>query len=164
MALSSDYVVIQLFASCWFVMAEIKQLEVVTHGYVFPDYYPKDAPPNNAVEAEGVFYRLVKKNPPSSHCFDDMYTENPKRMKRFKGFKLICCYGTSLYTDETSVLNAFDKFPEGAGNRFLAKGKLEPQDGKMLKTGAPDTTHFTVWFVKDSEVHKRFSCLRGLQK
>lgn len=130
----------------------------------FPDYYPKNVPPDNAIDANGVFFRLVKNDPASLHCFDDMYTENPKRLKRFTGIKLKCCYGTSLYSDEKSVLNAFEKFPEGVGTRHVAKGELNPSDGKMLKTGAPDTTHYTLWFVKDHQVHKKFSCIKEVTK
>ncbi|EMN0343780.1 hypothetical protein ACOJ84_003864 [Morganella morganii] len=146
------------------VMAERKKKEVVAPEYSFPDYYPKNVPPSNATEANGVFFRLVKQNPASLHCFDDMYTENPNRLKRFKGISLTYCYGTSLYSDEKSVTNAFDKFPEGVGTRFVAKGELSPGDGKMLKTGAPDTTHYTIWFVKDHQVHKKFSCIREVTK
>ena len=61
-------------------------------------------------------------------------------------------------------MNAFDKFPEGIGERFIAKGTLESADGVMLKTGAPDSTHFTIWIGKDAEIHKKFSCIRGLVK
>ncbi|RLZ47377.1 hypothetical protein EA142_16255 [Citrobacter freundii] len=93
-----------------------------------------------------------------------MRDENPKRMGRFKGLSLKCCYGVSVYTEEQSLVNAFDKFPEGVGERFIAKGTLESADGVMLKTGAPDSTHFTIWIGKDAEIHKKFSCIRGLVK
>lgn len=130
----------------------------------FPDYFPSGVPPKEAIDASGEFYRLTKAKPPGKDCFLNMRDENPKRMGRFKGLSLKCCYGVSVYTEEQSLLNAFDKFPEGIGERFIAKGTLESADGVMLKTGAPDSTHFTIWIGKDAEIHKKFSCIRGLVK
>ncbi|WP_368893230.1 hypothetical protein [Kluyvera ascorbata] len=130
----------------------------------FPDYFPSGVPPKEAIDASGEFYRLTKAKPPGKDCFLNMRDENPKRMGRFKGLSLKCCYGVSVYTEEQSLVNAFDKFPEGIGERFIAKGTLESADGVMLKTGAPDSTHFTIWIGKDAEIHKKFSCIRGLVK
>ena len=130
----------------------------------FPDYFPSGVPPKEAIDASGEFYRLTKAKPPGKDCFLNMRDENPKRMGRFKGLSLKCCYGVSVYTEEQSLVNAFDKFPEGIGERFIAKGTLEGADGVMLKTGAPDSTHFTIWIGKDAEIHKKFSCIRGLVK
>lgn len=130
----------------------------------FPDYFPSGVPPKEAIDASGEFYRLTKAKPPGKNCFLNMRDENPKRMGRFKGLSLKCCYGVSVYTEEQSLVNAFDKFPEGIGERFIAKGTLESADGVMLKTGAPDSTHFTIWIGKDAEIHKKFSCIRGLVK
>ncbi|AUU26440.1 MULTISPECIES: hypothetical protein [Citrobacter freundii complex] len=130
----------------------------------FPDYFPSGVPPKEAIDASGEFYRLTKAKPPGKDCFLNMRDENPKRMGRFKGLSLKCCYGVSVYTEEQSLVNAFDKFPEGVGERFIAKGTLESADGVMLKTGAPDSTHFTIWIGKDAEIHKKFSCIRGLVK
>lgn len=130
----------------------------------FPDYFPSGVPPKEAIDASGEFYRLTKAKPPGKDCFLNMRDENPKRMGRFKGLSLKCCYGVSVYTEEQSLVNAFDKFPEGIGERFIAKGTLESADAVMLKTGAPDSTHFTIWIGKDAEIHKKFSCIRGLVK
>lgn len=69
-----------------------------------------------------------------------------------------------MYTEEQSLINAFDKFPEGVGERFIAKGTLDAADGAMMKTGAPDSTHYTIWLSTDAEIHKKFSCIRGLVK
>ncbi|EFY6031596.1 hypothetical protein CT308_002237 [Shigella flexneri] len=127
---------------------------------IFPDYFPADVPPKESLDAGGVFYRLARNNPPGKACFLNMKEENPKRMKKFQGLQLKCCYGVSMFMDETSLVNVFNKFPEGIGERFIAKGELNPQDGRMLKTGAPDSTHFTIWLCKDARVHEKFTCIR----
>lgn len=130
----------------------------------FPSYFPTGVPPKEAKEASGEFYRLTKAKPPGKDCFLNMHDENPNRMRRYKGLPLKCCYGVSVYTEEQSLINAFEKFPEGVGERFIAKGTIDAADGAMMKTGAPDSTHFTIWLSKDAEIHKKFSCIRGLVK
>jgi hypothetical protein len=130
----------------------------------FPSYFPSGVPPKEAKEASGEFYRLTRAKPPGKDCFLNMHDENPKRMSRFKGLPLKCCYGVSMYTEEQSLINAFDKFPEGVGERFIAKGTLDTADGAMMKTGAPDSTHYTIWLSTDAEIHQKFSCIRGLVK
>lgn len=141
-----------------------QQTAVLPAQVTFPDYFPSGVPPKEAKEASGEFYRLTKAKPPGKDCFLNMHDENPKRMSRFKGLPRKCCYGVSMYTEEQSLINAFDKFPEGVGERFIAKGTLDATDGAMLKTGAPDSTHFTIWLGVETEIHKKFSCIRGLVK
>lgn len=145
----------------------IKSTQKVSTGsnqLVFPDDFPPGVPPNNALDADGTFYRIATANPPGEKCFLNMKEENPKRMKKFKGLALKCCYGVSMFLDETSLLNAFDKFPEGIGERFIAKGSLNAKDGKMLKTGAPDSTHFTIWLYNTVKLHQKFTFVRGVTK
>jgi len=130
----------------------------------FPADFPPNTPPKEAVEASGLFFRLTKANPPGELCFLNMKVENPKRLKKYKGLQLKCCYGVSVYTDEKSIVNAFDKFPEGVGEKFIAKGQFAANDGRMLKTGAPDSTHYTVWLYNEAKVHSKFTCIRRMSK
>ncbi|HHQ4313680.1 TPA: hypothetical protein ACSP7Z_004362 [Serratia fonticola] len=129
----------------------------------YPDFYPSNVPPKEAKDAEGVFFRIVKKNPPQNECFASMFEEKPKRLKKFSGLKLKCCYGVSVYTEENAVVNAFDKFPEGTGQRYVAKGTVSAEDGKMMKTCA-DPFHHTLWLKINAQLHEKFSCTRGLNK
>ncbi|EQC3935353.1 TPA: hypothetical protein QHP21_000677 [Klebsiella pneumoniae subsp. pneumoniae] len=130
----------------------------------FPADFPSGTPPKEAQDASGVFFRLTKANPPGDQCFLNMKDENPKRLKKFTGHKLKCCYGVSVYTDENSIVNAFNKFPDGIGERFIAQGEFAANDGVMLKTGAPDSTHYTIWLYNESQVHAKFVCVRRLDK
>lgn len=116
-----------------------QQAMVKSSEVTFPSYYPRGVPPKDARDAEGEFYRLVKTEPPSDGCFKNMYETNQKRMKKFNGLALKCCYGISVFTEETSLVNAFNKFPEGTGQQYIARGTVDSDDGKMLKTGAPDS-------------------------
>ncbi|MDR0219364.1 MAG: hypothetical protein LBI71_10915 [Enterobacteriaceae bacterium] len=137
----------------------IEPLEII-----FPSYYPHGVPPREAQDAEGTFFRIAKSSPPTIYCFKSMYESNPKRLKKFNGLNLKCCYGISVFTDEISLVNAFEKFPQGTEDSYIAKGVVDRTDGKMLKTGNPDSTHYTLWLGEDTKIHKKFSCIRGLVK
>lgn len=130
----------------------------------FPTDFPPGTPPKEACDASGVFFRLTKANPPGEQCFLNMKQENPKRMKRYQGLALKCCYGVSVYTDETSIVNAFGKFPDGVGERFIATGQFAANDGLMMKTGAPDSTHYTIWLYNEAKVYTKFNCIRRMYK
>lgn len=125
--------------------------------------YPKGTPPREAKDAEGEFFRIVKSNPPTTECFQSMFETNPKRTKKFKNLELKCTYGLSIYSEEQAVVNAFEKFPEGASDCFVAKGTVSPADGKMMKTFL-DPAHYTLWLRKNHNIHTKFSCIRGLSK
>lgn len=129
----------------------------------FPEFYPSKVPPKEAKDAEGEFFRIVKNDPPQKGCFASMYEDKPKRLKKFSGLSLKCCYGVSVYTDESAVVNAFDKFPEGTGQRYVAKGTVCAEDGKMMKTFT-DPFHHTLWLRQGTQIHEKFSCTRGLNK
>ena len=141
-----------------------QQAAKTTTNLTFPEDFPSGTPPKEAKDASGLFFRLTKANPPGENCFLSMKVENPKRLKKYTGNALKCCYGVSVYTDETSIVNAFGKFPDGVGERFVAKGRFAANDGVMLKTGAPDSTHYTIWLYNEAKVHAKFVCIRRLFK
>lgn len=126
-------------------------------------FYPKGTPPKEAKDAEGDFFRIVKSNPPSKDCFRSMFETNPKRTKKFKDLELKCTYGLSVYSEQEAVVNAFDKFPEGTSDCYVAIGTVSPGDGKMMKTFV-DPAHFTLWLRSNHKIHTKFSCVRGLSK
>ncbi|MBH3136416.1 hypothetical protein I5M99_06185 [Serratia marcescens] len=144
-------------------MTDKKQEEVNQANNEYPNYFPENVPPKEAKDAEGEFFRIVKSNPPQQGCFLSMYKEKPNRLKKFSGLKLKCCYGVSVYTEESAVVNAFDKFPEGTGQRYVAKGTVCAENGKMMKTFS-DPFHHTLWLKLNSQIHEVFSCTRGLNK
>lgn len=129
----------------------------------YPNYFPPNVPPKEAMDAEGEFFRIVKNNPPQEGCFSNMYIDNRKRLKKFSGLKLMCCYGVSVYSEESAVVNAFDKFPEATDQRYVAKGTVCAENGKMMKTFS-DPFHHTLWVKLNSKIHEVFSCTRGLNK
>ncbi|HDL7630543.1 hypothetical protein [Yersinia enterocolitica] len=126
-------------------------------------FYPRGVPPTESKDADGEFYRIVKDKPPTTQCFKSMFETKPKRLQKFKGLDLKCAYGVSVYSEEGALINAFEKFPEGAGDFFIARGCICPDDGKIMKTFS-DPAHYTLWLRKGHEIHNKFSCIGGLSK
>lgn len=123
---------------------------------IWPDFYPEDTPPDDAIEAKGEAYRLVDNSPPTKADFRSMYEENPVRCKPFSlaDFKLAC--GTSHFTEKEDIKTVRSLF-KPFRNKKIAKGKLNQELGVMLDTR--DKSHLTVWYRVDSSPHEHFAIL-----
>lgn len=121
----------------------------------YPDYYPDDIPPEDASPANGSAFRFVENDPPTKHCFDSSYAENPNRKLREPSDR-VCFYGTSLYTDSDEAKKIKQLF-RPLRKKKLSIGTLVEEDGVMKKTRGPH--HITVWFKVDSTPHVRFECI-----
>ncbi|CQJ26375.1 hypothetical protein WFK62_13695 [Yersinia enterocolitica] len=141
-------------------MAEATQAK--TEELVWPSFYPSNVPPNESTDASGVFYRLVRVNPPSDQCFQSTHEEQPHRHKKLKGDALQNVFGASFYSDKNRAIDTRDKFPEALGDRLLAEGDLQPYMGKMKQTFKP--FHFTVWLKVGCNISRCFSCIEGDSK
>ncbi|EAR4440568.1 hypothetical protein EOG74_25080 [Salmonella enterica] len=131
--------------------------ELVNDGGEYPDFYPAEPslPPNNSVDTEGGFYRLVRAAPPTPECFLSTHEENPNRHKRcFTIEDKECVYGTSFWGSKDAVLKKQEALPEALGDRILAFGILDKTMGKMKQT--LEAEHFTVWFKKNIIIHTSF--------
>ncbi|HDT2542375.1 TPA: hypothetical protein QHK75_002392 [Klebsiella aerogenes] len=131
--------------------------ELVNDGGEYPDFYPAEPslPPNNSVDTEGGFYRLVRAAPPTPECFLSTHEENPNRYKRcFTIEDKECVYGTSFWGSKDAVLKKQEALPEALGDRILAFGILDKTMGKMKQT--LEAEHFTVWFKKNIIIHTSF--------
>lgn len=144
-------------------MTDNVQTSLDTDNIEWLSFYPRGVPPKESKAADGLFYRIAMNNPPQKGCFLSMYESNPKRMKKYKGFQIKCCYGVSVYTEESALLNAFDKFPEGSGVFYISKGYVSAEDGNMMKT-CSDPAHHTIWLRKENKIYEKFSCDRGISK
>lgn len=124
----------------------------------WPDFYPPELelPPVDAVDAEGVVYRLVASIPPTSKCFLSTHEENPQRCK--KNYTLQekqMVFGTSVWDSKDFLLEASAYLPEALRLRKLASGKLSAGMGKMKRTS--EQGHITLWLRKGSNIHLSFS-------
>ncbi|HHX8321780.1 TPA: hypothetical protein ACVOYR_000452 [Vibrio alginolyticus] len=121
----------------------------------YPDYYPDDMPPKDAIAASGTAFRLVNSNPPVKTCFSSTLEENPGR-KAKKPTDREMLYGSSLFTQKKEALKKKKLF-KPLRQKLLSTGALIEDDGVMKETGGHH--HVTVWFKTDSEPHTRFECI-----
>ncbi|HGH0372877.1 TPA: hypothetical protein ACQ340_000848 [Yersinia enterocolitica] len=131
--------------------------EIVNENDNWPDFYPVEPslPPDDSVEADGSFYRLVCSVPPTPACFLSTHEENPNRHKRcFTMEDKECVYGTSFWVTKDAALKKQEALPEALGEKILAFGFLDGSMGKMKRTLEPE--HFTVWFKKNIIIHTNF--------
>ena len=83
----------------------------------WPADFPDDCPPEDAVPAGGVYYRIVKNDPPQS----------------------------SVYEDRDDAIKCALKF-DSLGTH-IAAADLTPDSGKILKTPGLFPSHHTWWIA-----------------
>ncbi|EKN3731993.1 hypothetical protein [Yersinia rochesterensis] len=127
----------------------------------WPSFYPDDLtiPPEDAVDAEGSFYRLVCRLPPEKECFLTTHEEQPLRHLNCRDDdERKNVYGTSFYSDKKLIERTRETFEEALGDKKIAYGSLSPFMGKMKKTGRK--AHYTAWLMLGCEVH---TCFEGAE-
>lgn len=123
----------------------------------WPSFYPDDLiiPPEDAIDTQGEFYRLVCILPPGSGCFLTTHEEQPSRhMSCHDDEERRNVYGTSFFSDKKVIVRTRETFEEALGNKKIAHGSLAPFMGKMKKTGRK--AHYTAWLRVGCEVHTYF--------
>lgn len=101
----------------------------------FPDDWPAGCPPDDAEDASGDVFRVVKANPPTP---EDLKSYHELGISR--GDPILRC-GISVFRLLSDAEHASRKF-RNLG-KVLAKAALQPQHGKTKQTGRP--THTTWW-------------------
>ncbi|KEY58486.1 hypothetical protein [Serratia sp. DD3] len=126
---------------------------------LFPDYpaiFSQIAiPPNDAIDAQGDFFRLVCCVPPAQDCFLSTHEEQPERYLTCQDDESranVC--GTSFFSDRKAVERKRQVFKNVLGARKVAYGTLHPHMGRLKKTGGK--AHYTAWLKVGCEVHKFF--------
>lgn len=115
----------------------------------WPADFPEDCPPEEANPAGGVFYYVVKNDPPEPSDFISLYHRDrelaEKRVRR--GASLCQTMGLSTYADENDAVRCAREFPK-IGNR-IARLTLEPDAGNVQYTPSGSfTSHHTWWLAE----------------
>lgn len=120
----------------------------------WPDYYPSDVPPPDAVPAAGRVYRIVKAVPPTKADFSSGYEDYyPKEW----GLRLWMACGTSFFTNLDDARSARDESPRLRGRRIVV-GDLRPEHGVMKSTpNRKRKSHITVWLRTTVTAHVDFT-------
>jgi hypothetical protein len=111
----------------------------------WPSYYPAGVPPDEAKDAAGCAFRIVKTIPPAAADFRSSFEEYTEKGTPIPANKLVQAYGTSLHTDITGSRETRNRF-RPLRNRRIATGILVSAHGKMMETGGIHPSHITVWF------------------
>lgn len=108
----------------------------------FMECLPADCPPPKAERliSEKVVYRIVNECPPTIDDFRSQRQERPRA--RFNLPECLVC-GVSVFADQSRAMETA-KLPKfrSKGMR-VAKVKLMPDSGYILKTGS--VSHYTFW-------------------
>ena len=111
-----------------------------------PDDFPEDCPPEQALPANGAYYRIVKGNPPTSHDFDSAYHQNPSRAEREieRGRRTRCeTMGLSVFSDQRHAIQCASQYPRIG--TMISLVTLTNEAGKVLRTGGQFDSHHTWW-------------------
>lgn len=120
---------------------------------VWPDYFPDDVPPWDAVAASGTVFRLVSAVPPPKGDFQSTFETNPRNY----GADMWRACGTSLHGELEHCVRTRKRYKALRAKR-IAVGVLIESFGVMK--GTPNRTspsHITVWFRVASKPHEAFT-------
>ena len=104
----------------------------------FPDNWPANCPPQDAVDAAGDVFRIVKSDPPVA----------PDLASHFETGKLpnappcLRC-GLSVFREVRDAVHQRTLFPKLG--RWIARGSLASEHGKTKLTSGHQPTHTTWW-------------------
>lgn len=121
--------------------------------WVWPDYYPDNCPPRDALRCAGVVYRLTAPHPGPEDFKPHLITlPNPVRP-----YSCRCqAAGLSVYTVVDDVrLAARMPGPRKRG-LVVAKGELDAACGVIKATPRDENSHHTWWLPSDVDPSGRF--------
>ena len=104
----------------------------------FPNNWPENCPPEDAVDADGIVYRIVKNDPPlpqdlATHFETDRLRKAPPCLR---------C-GLSVFRDVVDVIHQRLLLPKLGG--FIARADLQREHGRTKLTQGAQPTHTTWW-------------------
>jgi len=116
----------------------------------FPDAWPKDCPPSDAEDADGVVFRVVKHNPPEE---EDTAT-HMETGRLPKAPPCLRC-GLSVFREMRDAAHQRQLLPK-LGN-LIASATLLPEHGKTKLTKGQRPTHTTWWAYEGVNRHSLFA-------
>ena len=126
----------------------------------WPSYFPEGCPPEAAVPANGVVYRLVTNNPPTIRDFQPLRIKQPHR--NFKECECQAC-GLSVQREVGDARELMRRIP-AFKERQVAQGNLNPKFGMIMPTPtrkSRGTSHHTWWLPEKIDPSSLFSVLKG---
>jgi hypothetical protein len=107
----------------------------------FPDNWPKDCPPSQALTCNGSYLHIIKQNPPG---IDDCRTFHEKGGVLRSPPRCPCMpFGLSVFTDREDVLHMRRTMPKLG--KWIVTFTLTEPDGLVMLTPGQRPTHHTWW-------------------
>lgn len=144
-------------------MSQQSKSKEVEYSLRFPDYFPENTPPKDAIAANGDFYRITNKEKPTNKCFLSGYDKSPGSVETMTALKKICSYGISLQDTIEGARETVGRFKNATSNKFIAKGTLNEKIGVEMQT-FEKIYHHTLWCYVGVEVHILFKNVEMVQK
>jgi hypothetical protein len=104
----------------------------------FPDSWPTDCPPQDAVDAQGEVFRIVNTDPPIAQDLASHFETG----RLLKAPACLRC-GLSVFREVRDAVHQRMLLPKLG--RWIAKGTLESEHGKTKLTASKLPTHTTWW-------------------
>lgn len=133
----------------WVSMATESTTEGESEGgneIVWPEFFPRECPPDTAEDACGVVYRLLKQVPPLAEDFECHWNIFPGRRKKFEqdGQRCNSC-GLSAYRNATAARNKGNQIPALRAH-VLGVATIPEPGGKFAATPRPEDPHHCTWW------------------
>ncbi len=129
----------------------------------WPADFPEDCPPEQAISADGTYYRIVRNDPPEPSDFVSVYHLDRRRAEVVirNGRRTQCeTMGLSVYADRNDAAACARRF-KNIGDK-IARVTLTPESGKILKTEGGYPSHYTWWKELSFEASSSVQLVEGL--
>lgn len=114
----------------------------------FSDDLPEKCPPDDAMDASGIVYRIVKNDPPTAF---DMQTHHESGRLLTADPCLRC--GLSVFREQSDAIHQRHLIPKLG--KWIAKAQLTKELGMTKLTKGKEPTH-TTWWVYDGVVRESY--------
>ena len=119
--------------------------------FTWPTDFPADCPPGDAGPSNGIYYHIVKSDPPGPGDFVSQYDKNRRRAENnvIRGYASLCeTMGLSTFTDINDAVDCFHHYPM-LGDK-IARLTLGREAGKVKATPRySGESHHTWWKNQD---------------
>ena len=118
----------------------------------WPAFFPPGVPPEDAISATGLAFRLVRTIPPVADDFLATVKEYPDRT--YEGEEFVNACATSFHTDLEASTRTRGRY-KGLRTRRIARGVLGAELGAQKPTGG--RCHLSVWLFVEARPHLAFA-------
>ena len=115
-------------------------------GYLtWPADFPADCPPGEAADADGIYYRIAKNDPPEPSDFESLYHVDYDRAEQAVSRGKTTCetMGLSVYTEMDHAIQCAGKY-RNLGKKIVQLNLTQGSGRAALTSGTFDS-HHTLW-------------------